>query len=414
MSKTDKKKDLSSTLCVAPWAHLSLDPSGYVHNCCKVSPNNELGDLNKSSIEEIHNSEKNKKIRQSFLEGKRPEICQTCYKVEETGGRSLRHILNWGHNEILQKVINDPQNHQSYARLESLEMRFSNLCNLKCRTCEPLYSTRWYKEGAELDFYTPDKPLQAFESQEVLKDFLDKVSKDLKQVHISGGEPLLDENHYFFLRYLNDRNLNDIELIYNSNATKLSTKDYNFIEEISNFKKVSFAISLDAAKETSSHLRSGTNWKSLKDNIDILLQQNNISCFFHITISVFNVFHVTELVKEIMNNGWPAENIVFNYVQTPLYYNPEILPKVMKDELTHHYNNFIKKEIVLKYGLDERASKITKQFKDLLNSLHNTNEDKKQLKILKQVTSYLDNSRKENTSEVFSHLKEILAEKPLK
>lgn len=66
-----------SGICVAPWiGQLIIRFNGDVRLCCALD--DTFGNINDSSLEEIWNSKKIKRIRQSFREGKFPRMCEYC------------------------------------------------------------------------------------------------------------------------------------------------------------------------------------------------------------------------------------------------------------------------------------------------------------------------------------------------
>jgi radical SAM protein with 4Fe4S-binding SPASM domain len=65
-------------MCVAPWlGRLVIKQDGTVNLCSQT--NCVLGNINYSSLEEIWNCEKIKRIRESFKEGVFPKVCGYCH-----------------------------------------------------------------------------------------------------------------------------------------------------------------------------------------------------------------------------------------------------------------------------------------------------------------------------------------------
>lgn len=63
--------------CQMPWKGLMVAEDGNVRNCCYTSPT--IGNLNEQDFEEIWNGAPVQELRQSFLEGRPPEGCRTCF-----------------------------------------------------------------------------------------------------------------------------------------------------------------------------------------------------------------------------------------------------------------------------------------------------------------------------------------------
>ena len=85
--------------CILPWVSLETSPIGTVRPCCLAD--DELCDdsgnkfeLSTATFSEIQNSSDMKKLRQQFLDGKKPQTCRKCWNEERSGRKSKRmHTL---------------------------------------------------------------------------------------------------------------------------------------------------------------------------------------------------------------------------------------------------------------------------------------------------------------------------------
>lgn len=70
-----------------------------------------------------------------------------------------------------------------------LDLRTSNLCNLKCRMCGPGSSSQWNAEVADNpELRKWHRPVR----EEVMEDLGYFVGLDLYQIKLLGGEPTID------------------------------------------------------------------------------------------------------------------------------------------------------------------------------------------------------------------------------
>ena len=100
------------------------------------------------------------------------------------------------------------------------DIRFSNLCNLSCRSCGHIFSSSWYKDQVALagpEWAKNNSVLNyagRFETDmmEQLMEHLDYV----EQIYFAGGEPLMMDEHYVILDELERRGRFDVRLIYNT------------------------------------------------------------------------------------------------------------------------------------------------------------------------------------------------------
>ena len=91
---------------------------------------------------------------------------------------------------------------------------------------------------------------------------------NLKQVYFAGGEPLMIKEHKKFIEEIIRQGYQDkILLRYNSNGILV---DKDLIELWSKFKKVKFAISMDAIEKRDEYIRFPTDWDTVEKNLRML------------------------------------------------------------------------------------------------------------------------------------------------
>ena len=107
-------------------------------------------------------------------------------------------------------------------KMRYFDLRFTNICNFKCRTCNSAFSSQWEFENLKRKlpnarvFDKNNKP-------EFLKEILDHVPY-METAYFAGGEPLITEEHYILLEEMIRLGKTDIQLSYNSNASNLKFK----------------------------------------------------------------------------------------------------------------------------------------------------------------------------------------------
>ena len=70
-------------LCVKPWIHIVQHTNGYYSPCCKIEDLLMHDGSPAKNLEDAWNSETLKNLREDFLNGKKPSLCQQCW-VEES------------------------------------------------------------------------------------------------------------------------------------------------------------------------------------------------------------------------------------------------------------------------------------------------------------------------------------------
>ncbi len=142
----------SKTFCMYPWIHLHAWPTGQAFPCCHAeSPAGELGNTRTQPLVEIWNSPKQRQLRTDMLSEINNSACVRCYEQENSGFFSGRQSANKHHGHHIERIKDTKPN----GSLEQFEMtywdiRFSNLCNLKCRSCGHIFSSQWYQDQVKL------------------------------------------------------------------------------------------------------------------------------------------------------------------------------------------------------------------------------------------------------------------------
>ena len=233
--------EYSKTFCVYPWIHQVATPNGAVNFCCiseKTFIHHDDGkpiNLAEDSFEEAWNTQNMRDIRQKMLAGEPVKGCETCYEQEKIGKRSYRqaHNKEWfsrpGKKEIVERVESSKLNNYAVDKPPVyLDLRLGNLCNLKCRMCNPYNSIMIHKEWQELDQQTAGEyssfwkkynmkigtVSKWYESDNFWSD-VEKYIPHLKKVYMTGGEPTLIESNYRFLDLCREKGYADkIELFF--------------------------------------------------------------------------------------------------------------------------------------------------------------------------------------------------------
>ena len=268
---TPKQKELlieSESFCMLPWMHLHAYPDGRAYPCCFAFDPYPVGDLNKQSLKEVFNSEKMKEMRLKMLNNKKSRECIKCYDQEKSGFFSLRLSSNkhFGHNIGLVDST-QPDGTADFV-IKYWDIRFSNLCNMACRSCGTWFSSNWYEDHKKLTGAPPPhaKIMKVGRSTNDMWEQMLESFDYAEQFYFAGGEPLIMEEHYRILKELDKRKMYHVRLIYNSNFSRLKFKDMDVLELWNKFDSVSVGASLDAEGSRGELMRKGTVWKDIVAN----------------------------------------------------------------------------------------------------------------------------------------------------
>ena len=289
--------------------------------------------LNNNKIESMLNSDYFKQTRLQMLNDEIPSACKRCF-VEEANGKvskRLEEMNRFNFDQEKAKKITESDG-SIPIDLQFVELRLGNLCNVKCRTCNPGSSSKWSSEyqilQTNLNFITPyPKSINCSwtESDSFWEDLLEN-SEQIELIYINGGEPTLVEKHWYCLERLIENGRNEhITLWYNINMTNLPDK---LIQLWSKFKKVIVFASIDDLDERNSYIRTGSKWDEIVSNLDKLQSYSWIETSICQTVSWMNVYYLDEFYSYMRARNLQVH---LNLVYDPIFLNPTILPKELKN-----------------------------------------------------------------------------------
>lgn len=330
----DVKK--SKAFCINPWVHLFVSQKGTVGPCCLTSweEDKTFGNVNKQSIQEIWNGEEIKEFRKSMMQDKPDERCHQCYQNEKNGLRSKRKTVNFLYADHL-SWVNETKRDGEAKNSKPIywDIRISNLCNLRCRICGHHSSSSWYEDAKTMGNTSYESKIhKGPQNFEQVIEQLDFVMDELEEVYFAGGEPLLmPEHHQLIMKLVENKKFN-VKLRYNTNFSQTNFKDTEFLEVWKLFDDVFIHASLDDSEERGMLQRKGLDWNQAIINRKRMLQScPKVDFIITSTISVFNLFHITDFHRElVINKLIKIDEFIPHVLKSPLYYNITILPAELK------------------------------------------------------------------------------------
>ena len=347
----DKEKYLlteSKTFCMYPWIHIHAYPTGDAFPCCMSNMNHRIGNTRESSLAEIWNSEGMREIRVNMINDQPSPACHNCYEKEQAGFFSGRMSANKHHGHHIDKVRNTAEDGTvSQFEMVYWDIRFSNLCNLSCRSCGHIFSSSWYQDQAKLaggDWKDHNRVLNyagrtETDMWEQLKPHLDYV----EQIYFAGGEPLLMEEHYNILEELERRGRFNVRLIYNTNFTHVRLKDRTVFDYWKKFDNVSVGASLDDMGARAEYIRKGTVWADVEANRRQMLEIcPEVDFYISPTLSILNAHNICDFHRYMVEQGLiTAQDVNVNILQDPAHLRIDIATADYKQELTQKFQEHL-------------------------------------------------------------------------
>ncbi len=405
----------SPTFCILPWLAAYNRPAGEVLPCCEYS-GEPAGALGRAPWTQLQNSEPLKRLRRRMLEGRRDAGCSVCYAEESGGVQSLRRASNDRFARFA-PLIDETRADGSLPRprLRFLHITFSNICNLRCRMCGEFASTAWYADAAALrEGDVLSAPLAPAQPLEALLRELDPVLEDVAQIHISGGEPLLDPRHYAFLEHLLRRGLTGIGLSYNTNLSSLRHQRWDVAELWGRFAEVAVGASFDAMGRRGEYLRKGLRWDAAVDNWRRLRREcPRVQLAVRPTVTIFNALHLPDFHREWIDGGLARdEEFRLSFLTAPRHYSLQALPPRLKDRVRARWREHIRERLSRLGPAARGQAHPMREIGMFLAGLEfmKAADLSGELPAFREATRELDALRGESFAQVFPELRELLDE----
>jgi hypothetical protein len=341
--------DVPKNLCVLPWVQAYLNQHGQIAPCCLAqipAPPESVPEL---PFEELWNSSPMRKLRLSFLRGEAPPECKSCFIDESEGTRSTRQIMNAELAPSLKTVHETrPDGSVSPDRVLSLDLRLSNLCNFRCRSCGPHNSTAWRSDASELRLGLGIKggksELKLRQANQRLWPWIESRLPFIERIHFAGGEPLILADHYEILDRLIGLGRTEIVLSYNTNLSVTRFKGLDVIARWERFPRLEVYVSLDGVGTAGEILRKGLDWPKTERRFLSLRDRLPHARFkLFITVSAMNAFHLTQAFDRLVSNGMiqRPDDYILNFADDPMYISLEVLNTEEQRMLRSSYAAFL-------------------------------------------------------------------------
>ena len=326
----------SKTFCMFPWLHLNVTPKGDIYPCCSNDYTTPFGNTKEISLQEAFNSDKMKELRLDMLNERKNDICKFCYKHEEAGPHSFRNYSKEHFGKHFDELVPNTEDdgHVHDFRMHYFDIRFSNICNFKCRTCGAEFSSQWAQEMREnFDDKHPIIIHADDGTGTVLEEVIEQID-NIELCYFAGGEPLITEEHYVMLEEFIRRGKKPI-LRYNTNASNIKYKKHDILELWKHFDKIELSCSIDHFGERAEWLRKGTDWGKVESNLLTFRDLDYVSFQMNTVFSLFNYPMIGEFYQYLKDKNIVRTEDWYHSLYLavhPDYYSAKSLPKELKIE----------------------------------------------------------------------------------
>ena len=383
---------MSDSFCSMPFVSTMLNTDTTYRFCCIArgkssilrGEDDEYLKIGTDTIKDAWNSKTMRDVRKKMIEGETVPACDNCYLQEEVGKKSYRKMKTDEWTQRLGKNLDErvqyakDHNYEIEQPPADLDLRLGNLCNLKCRMCNPMNSSQIAKEHFEVNqskqFYraykdefgdSPDKESilnlsSHFEGNFMWNDIISTIPH-LQKVYMTGGEPTLLKNNYRFMdECVASGHAKDMELFFNINCTNVTDR---FIEATKHFKTVRINASIDGFEGVNNYIRHPSKWFTIHVNFCRLIAEDHIIVNVTPVVQIYNVYNLIYLLdyikftadEDIGNKKDVGVDFLFN--THPKFLDVNILPDEIRESALERLYWFAeqKKEWIEKNWLTQNS-----------------------------------------------------------
>lgn len=354
--KTKKQLDsVSPSFCLAKWQQVTIHlQNGHTHSCHHPQTHKIPLEEIKENPSALHNTEYKKQQRKLMLEGKRPDECGYCWKVEDSKGKHYSDRIKKSSNSTWASPYLDQIKSQQWhinTNPAQVEVSFGNVCNMKCVYCSPVFSSEWWSEikheGAypTRDSYnnlewiaetdrTPYLNREENPYVEAWWKWWPELKKTLKVLRITGGEPLLNKNTFRLLDDLEQDPQPHLRLEINSNLSISAEIIISISQKLKKLKKEGcikdsmIHTSCDTHGEQAEYIREGMIYKQWLEHCKMVLR-TGISLHIMVTANMLSIDTKKQLLTDVysLKRAYSGVTYGISILHSPSFLNVLTLPK---------------------------------------------------------------------------------------
>lgn len=434
--------------CPLPWMGLNVRNNGDVRVCCNANvsvnqglvskPDGTYYNLGKDSIQDFRNADLMKEIRLSMLNGEYHDSCVRCKREAESGmeSRADWERAIWHHRitetQAKELTAEDGSIDTSDNPIKYMDLRFGNLCNLKCRMCGPTDSNMWYEDTVKLwgaqytdsgqkiklvknakGKHQPDVDIYNWYKNPLFWKDLEQEIPVVERLYIVGGEPLMIDQHYEFLQKCIDAGRADKIIIeYNTNITNIPERAWAIWKH---FERVQIGMSVDAVGPINDYIRNPSKWYKIEENMRKLDNaEGEFKIWWAATIQAYNLIHLPETMMWKIQQNFKRINVDVKHksvisphpLHNPKFLNIKVFPKESKQWIENYFEEWkVRAETEIQDTLNRKHfCKILDSYIKYMWAEDYSNE----LEKFWHYTKTLDASRNENLKSVSPKTWELL------
>jgi pyruvate-formate lyase-activating enzyme len=371
----------SSTFCILPWSSIQINPSGDFKVCCFsgvsdgstrgndhgmcLDANGEVMNVMTHTIMDALNSNYHKEVRLAQSKNERHPMCKVCWDRDDANAKknqvttSLRYFRSFRQLpdldnaiplEKAQSVMKDDGSIDQYPI--SLDLRFTNVCNMKCIMCNARYSNQWYEDEMALfntnEIKLDSKTYQIRQENGVYKtdmpvwhdsdnwwEQFETIKHRVRHLYLTGGEPFIVKGHDVLLdKLIESGDAKNVILEYDTNLTVINDKILNRLQH---FKQIILSISCDDIEERFELIRFPGKFNVMLQNLEKLKARNLQIRHLSSCVGIYSLYSPIKLYDYFTPLGYDTYS--FRMLRAPGHSDVANLPDSLKLKMIDVYNN---------------------------------------------------------------------------
>jgi organic radical activating enzyme len=359
----------SPSFCGAKWYHVSMWLSSGKTTSCHHNPTHDI-DLEtiKTNPRALHNTTIKKQERAMMQQGKKPPNCQFCWVMEDLDPNNISDRV-WqstvSSEEDLTKAYVESANNDYDPHY--LEISFDQTCQLACSYCCSSISSTWAKDikrnGPYKNLPTDQRNHYVYDGQDAylypfgtenpyteawFKWWDQSLHKSLKQLRITGGEPMMSGHTWRLLEWLAaNPNASNTRIEITTNLTYETELVEKMLDYAGRIKQpIWIYTSGESMGSRAEYVRDGHDWNQWVKNVETVRQSGvieNVSiCGTMSAISTDGfVDFLYYVLDEKRKHGPNWMLLSVNLVRYPTFQNIVVLPMHLRQEYANEIEQFM-------------------------------------------------------------------------
>jgi hypothetical protein len=343
-------------------------------------------------------------IKEQQLNGQWPDACWRCKSEEDHGGTSerVKGFLSYIENRLRNFVEK-----QTLTEFE-LRVKFSNFCNLACRSCAETESSTWAKitNTPVSEHYEVDISSSPAHWELITKTIQEKLPEvEHFYVHFMGGESLVQPGMKKLLSWMIDQGI--ASRVHLRVTTALTVRPgSDLLSKMSQFRNVDINLSIDSTGTNYQYVRWPAKFEKIENNLATLMSHQTIlsivsgkqtytprwSCLITPVFSLNNIMYLDQFMDywcawfDQQHYSFPIHPI--NLIERTSHLDIEALPRQYRVQIIQYLQTCLGHNIFKQYP--DRTQLLYNFIDSTINELLTRDESQEQwLKFLSH-TAYFD------------------------